>query len=56
MPVKYLYAPWQAPKEVLEQHKIIIGKTYPYPIINYKQSREDALKALNKMRKQFTEN
>ncbi|MCF6776167.1 DNA photolyase family protein [Thiotrichales bacterium 19X7-9] len=45
LPVKYLYAPWQAPKEILERAKIELGKTYPYPIVNLKLSREMALEA-----------
>lgn len=45
LPDKYLFKPWEAPKEVLEQAGIVLGETYPYPIIEIKSSRERALAA-----------
>lgn len=45
MPDKYLFNPWEAPKEVLSGAKVLLGKTYPHPIIDLKASRERALAA-----------
>ncbi len=51
MPKKYLFCPWQAPSEVLEQSGVQLGKTYPMPIVDLKNSRELALKAFSKLPK-----
>jgi deoxyribodipyrimidine photo-lyase len=45
MPDKYLFNPWEAPQNVLKKAGIEIGKTYPYPIVDIKKSREEALSA-----------
>jgi deoxyribodipyrimidine photo-lyase len=46
MPDKYIHAPFEAPKEVLQSSGITLGKTYPKPIIDRKVAREKALAAL----------
>lgn len=43
LPIKYLFTPWLAPKEVLAKADVILGKTYPLPIIDYVSSRDYAL-------------
>ena len=45
LPLKYLFKPWAAPKEVLSKAGIILGKTYPKPIIDLSISRARALEA-----------
>jgi len=45
IPNKYLFNPWEAPKEVLEKANIILGQDYPFPIIDIRESREKALDA-----------
>jgi len=47
LPDKYLFNPWEAPDDVLAKAKIILGKTYPRPIVDLKISRERALLAYN---------
>lgn len=47
MPNKYLFKPWQAPQEVLDKAGIILGTTYPEPIVDLKESRNKALEAYN---------
>lgn len=42
---KYLFKPWEAPAAVLQGAGIILGKTYPRPIVDLKASRERALAA-----------
>jgi len=43
LPDKYLFKPWQAPADVLVQAGIELGKDYPMPIVDLKESREQAL-------------
>ena len=45
LPNKYLYEPWLAPQDVLQQAKVTLGKNYPQPIVDLKLSRQRALKA-----------
>ncbi|WP_420546671.1 cryptochrome/photolyase family protein [Curvivirga sp.] len=45
LPDKYLFAPWEAPEHILQEAHINLGKTYPLPIVDLKQSRINALEA-----------
>ena len=42
-PDKYIYAPWTAPPLVQEKAKCIIGKNYPLPIVDDKESKASSL-------------
>jgi deoxyribodipyrimidine photo-lyase len=44
LPDKWLPRPWEAPAEVLESCGIELGKTYPRPLVDFRESRERALK------------
>jgi len=44
LPIKYLFAPWEAPEKTLLAAKIVIGSNYPKPIVNLEVSRANALK------------
>ena len=48
LPNKFLFSPWEAPKEILEKAGIELGKDYPEPIVDLKYSRELALEAFGK--------
>lgn len=50
LPDKYLFSPWEAPQDVLQQAAVRLGETYPYPIVDLKSSRERALKAFASLR------
>ena len=50
LPVKFLPAPWDAPKGELQMAGIVLGETYPYPIVDHKKARERALAALQTSR------
>lgn len=50
LPDKYLFAPWQAPKNILQNAGVSLGETYPQPLIEHKQGRERALEAYKNMR------
>ena len=45
LPNKYIHQPWTAPKDVLSKANIILGETYPEPIVEHKPARERALAA-----------
>jgi len=45
MPNKYLFNPWEAPKEVLDTANVKLGENYPLPIIEIGPSRKKALEA-----------
>lgn len=40
---KHLHSPWLAPADVLAQAGVVLGQTYPLPIVDLKDSRERAL-------------
>lgn len=42
-PDKHLAAPWEAPEEVQEKAGCVIGSDYPEPLVDLKQSREEAI-------------
>lgn len=45
LPDKWIHNPSEAPEEVLEKAGVILGKTYPKPMINHQKARDRALKA-----------
>ena len=42
---KYLHAPSTAPREVLAEAGVVLGKTYPHPIVDHAKARDAALAA-----------
>ena len=52
---KYLYAPWLAPKAILQKANIELGKNYPLPIIDLEESRNMALQAFKSLPKMTDE-
>ena len=49
LPNKFLFNPWQAPKEILQEARVSLGKDYPNPIVDLKLSRERALSAFKSL-------
>ena len=45
MPKKYIHVPWTAPEDVLLESGVVLGETYPYPIIDHSVARLRALEA-----------
>lgn len=39
----FIHQPWQAPSVELKQAGVILGKTYPLPLVNHDQARKLAL-------------
>lgn len=46
LPAEHIHAPDLAPKDVLEKAGVTIGKTYPKPIVDLKETRQRALDAV----------
>ena len=40
MPEKYIHQPWLCPTEVQQKNEIIVGKTYPLPMLDLTQSTQ----------------
>ncbi len=43
MPDGYLAEPWKAPEEVQAEAGCMIGRDYPEPIVDLKESRAEAI-------------
>lgn len=43
LPKEYIHKPFMAPTSLLVKHGIILGKTYPIPIVDHAQARKKAL-------------
>lgn len=50
MPEKYLFAPWEAPGPVLREANVVLGQTYPLPMVVLGDSRKNALAAYEKLK------
>ena len=50
LPDKHLHAPWEAPKDVLEEAGITLGETYPEPIVDHSEARDMALQAYEEIK------
>ena len=50
LPKKYLFSPWEAPSDLLRELNITLGKTYPKPIVDLRDSRERALAAFQSLK------
>lgn len=46
LPDKYLNEPWEAPEEVRNKANVVLGKSYPKPLVDHGEARERALSAL----------
>lgn len=42
---RFLFNPWEAPKDMLSSAGIVLGKDYPEPIVDLRASRQEALDA-----------
>ncbi|MEY4630526.1 MAG: hypothetical protein RIQ81_646 [Pseudomonadota bacterium] len=51
LPAKYLHAPWKASAAELERAGVVLGKTYPRPVVDPEKGRQLALEAYETMKK-----
>ncbi len=49
LPNKYLCQPWEAPADILREAGVVLGETYPAPIVGHKAARERALAAFKSL-------
>lgn len=50
LPDEHVHAPWLAPAQVLEAAGVILGDTYPHPIVDHAAARQRALAAFAKVK------
>jgi cryptochrome len=46
MPAKYIYEPWEAPMDIQLQCGVVVGNTYPYPIVDHKSICKSNMKRM----------
>ncbi len=51
MPAKIIHAPWLQSDETLASYNVFLDKNYPKPIIQLKETRENALEAYQELKK-----
>jgi len=51
LPSRFIHAPWTAPADVLKACGIVIGATYPQPIVDHAKARSIALEAFAALKK-----
>lgn len=51
LPDRYLFSPWEAPGQVLQRANVVIGETYPSPVVDIAASRKRALDAFASLRR-----
>ena len=51
MPDKYIHHPWDAPDDILRKAKVDLGCTYPRPLVEHNEARENALQAYKNLKK-----
>ena len=49
LPTKHLHAPWEAPDKVLAEAGVVLGETYPAPMVDHSERRDIALEALKEV-------
>ncbi|MBK5941508.1 cryptochrome/photolyase family protein [Halochromatium roseum] len=50
LPDRFIHQPWQAPASLLAQCGVRLGRDYPAPIVDLKQSRAEALAAYDQVK------
>jgi len=51
LPSRYLYEPATAPADVLSSAGVVLGETYPLPIVDHKAARDSALAAYSSLKR-----
>ncbi|MFZ4699088.1 MAG: cryptochrome/photolyase family protein [Candidatus Methylumidiphilus sp.] len=49
LPARFIHQPWLAPVAILESSGVRLGVDYPFPIVDLKTSREQALEAFKQL-------
>lgn len=48
---EWIHRPWEAPGLLLRQAGVVLGKDYPWPIVDHAKARERALEAFSSLKK-----
>lgn len=51
-PDRFIHDPWNAPDKLQNEVKIIIGKDYPYPVLDLSRTRKEILEIYNRYRQE----
>lgn len=51
IPNEFLHKPWEMSEVLQEEKNIILGKTYPFPIVKHEEARNSALRAFQELKK-----
>lgn len=51
MPARWIHEPWRAPREILQQAAVCLGKDYPLPVADHAQARTRALLRFDKIKR-----
>ena len=50
LPKKHIHCPWEAPDSVLQDANVVLGDTYPEPIVDHGVARDEALDAYEQIK------
>ena len=50
LPKKYIHRPWEAPPDVLADAGVVLGETYPEPLVMHGEARDRALAAYQEVK------
>jgi len=50
LPDRYLHQPWEAPETELKSAGVVLGTTYPRPIVDHAEARQTALREFDKIK------
>jgi deoxyribodipyrimidine photo-lyase len=51
LPNEWIHKPWQAPESILRSAGVVLGKNYPYPIVDHEKARKLALESFQHLSK-----
>ncbi|WP_246943912.1 cryptochrome/photolyase family protein [Bacillus pinisoli] len=51
LPAPFIHQPWETSAEILLQSDIVLGESYPYPVVDHRAARERALLAYQTIKK-----
>ncbi|MDX1440618.1 MAG: deoxyribodipyrimidine photo-lyase, partial [Rubricoccaceae bacterium] len=50
VPTSCIHKPWEAPESLLASSGVILGESYPKPVVDHKEARQRALKAYERIK------
>lgn len=50
LPERFIHTPWEAPSDVLKSASVVLGKDYPYPLVEHSDARAEALYAFERLK------